>query len=386
MTAMLDGTKVVLFGEHLPGQYAAMVLRDLGAEVILVEPPGGVAARVFPDLFGSVAGGYRSVALDLKTEHGQRAARQVIATADVVIEGYRPEKMDKLGLGPQTLRAAHPSLVYVSLSGYGQSGPYRDRPGHELSYQGVAGLLGLGGPDPDPDPDPDARADGWATPVPVGDYLSGAYAVVAVLCGLLRRNADGQGTHADVSMTDCLVSMLTPQLHAALNGGALPPIPPDDPVHGVFTTSDGERITISIAFEDHFFASLCHALGLAGLAGLRTDERRARPGAVRDRLADAIRLRTLTEMHALLEEAGVPWGAVNSLADLAEEPHVLARGMIRSATGEDGDRSRYVSQPVRFEGHTRGHRGLPPVLGEHTDIVLKDAGVPAEDRTRIVGA
>ena len=191
MTAPLPlaGVRVISLAQQYPGPFATMVLADLGADVVLVERPGtGDPARAFPGFFHALARGKRSVALDLKCDAGRAAMRQLIAGAGVLLEGFRPGTMTRLGLGPEVLLHDQPGLVYVSISGFGQTGPHRARPGHDLTYQAEAGMLYEHLP-----PSPPPRAPALA----LGDLSAGMFAVQAVLLGLVGQSRTGRGGYYD---------------------------------------------------------------------------------------------------------------------------------------------------------------------------------------------
>lgn len=355
----LTGYRVVSLAEQYPGPFATLILGDLGADVVQVErPQGGDPSRLFPGHFQALNRGKRSAALDLKTPTGLEACRALIARADVLVEGFRPGVLDRLGLSPTALVEGSPGLVVVSVSGFGQDGPYRDRPAHDLSFQAMAGLL-----------DPDAPA---VPPVALADVAAGLFAAVAALTGLAGRVHTGRGGHYDVGMFDALVSFVVTRLVPTANG-----LPPDslgrDPGYGVFATADGRWISLSIAFEDHFWRALCTALGLESLAGLPGPERDARTDEIRATLSDRIAAEPLAHWERVLPAAGVAYGAVQDLAGLVEDPHLRSRGLLQTV-GAD----RFLRQPLVVDGAAHGPRSGVPALGEHTAEVLREAGVAAE--------
>ena len=206
-----------------------MLLADLDADVILVERPGGGdPARAFPAVFQAMARNKRSICLDLKSDTGKRQFEVLAYTADVVLEDYRPGVMDRLGLGASALTALNPRLIYASISGFGQSGPYRDRTAHDLSCQGVAGHLSTD----------------QVSAVPYGDLAGAMFAALAIAAALFARERTGEGTVIDVSMADCLASWMTPFLGPALNGFTQLDLR-SEPAYGVFTCRDGRRLSLS---------------------------------------------------------------------------------------------------------------------------------------------
>ncbi|MGH3119796.1 MAG: CaiB/BaiF CoA transferase family protein, partial [Streptosporangiaceae bacterium] len=272
MKPPLEGVRLLCLAEQYPGPFATALLADLGADVVLLErPAGGDPTRAFPGFHEALARGKRSVVLDLKHPGGRDAFLAMVAGADAVLEGYRPGVMARLGLDYEALRRVNGQLVYVSVSGFGQDGPYRDRPGHDLSYQALAGTLygQLA--------EHGRLADGRAprpTTLELGDLSAGLFTAQAVLLGLVRRDRDGQGSYIDVSVFDGLVSLLSAHLPPVLNGTG-PPGFPHEPGYAVFRTSDGRLLSLSVAHEDHFWRRLCTVLGLEREQDLSSAQRLA---------------------------------------------------------------------------------------------------------------
>jgi crotonobetainyl-CoA:carnitine CoA-transferase CaiB-like acyl-CoA transferase len=268
--------------------------------------------------------------------------------------------MDRLGLGYEALRAVNPRLVYASISGFGQDGPYRDRPAHDLSYQAIAGFFfrhAETGVPPERAPD-----------VAVGDLSSGMFATIGVLAALLERGRTGRGTYLDVSMTDGLVSWMSVFLAPVLNGEE----PADigaEPGYGSFACADGKLITLSIAHEDWFWQPLCNAIGLDEFAALKHEERVVRGEELRKRLAEVLRTRKRHEWAALFDEIGIAWGALADLREASSDPHFRARGLFREVAS-GGRREWHVAQPLKIGGQHPGPTRPAPRLGEHNDELL----------------
>lgn len=372
-TLPLAGLRVLSFAEQYPGPYATLLLSDLGADVIQVErPAGGDPARRFPALHEALGRGKRSLALDLKDPDAVRACAVLAAGSDLLIEGFRPGVMGRLGLGPAELLQSQPALVYVSISGFGQFGPYRDRPGHDLSYQALAGTLPVPGP---------AEKDPELPTLTLADLTSGLFAAVAALTGLHAARATGRGAHYDVSMFDSLVSLLTVPLTSRLNdpGG---PQPGSDPGYGLFPTSDGRWLALAVAYEDVYWRRICDATDLPHLADLAHPERSARRGQLREELVRAVAARPLSHWQGALHALEVPFGEVNDLDTLLNDPHLQARGLVQivpAGTGAGAGALRYVPQPVAVDGHRPGPRSPAPTLGQHTVAVLRAAGLSEPD-------
>lgn len=363
MSLPLAGIRVISLAEQYPGPYATLLLADLGAEVILVERPGvGDPARQFPAFHAALNRGKQSVALDLKSDEGKAHLRRLIASADVLMEGYRPGTMARLGFGYEAMARLNPRLVYVSISGFGQDGPYRDRPAHDISYQALAGFLyrhAERGSVEDPGS------------IAVGDLSSGMFAAVGTLAALLERARTGAGKYIDVSMTDGLVSWMSVMLGPVMNGAPLADIGAE-PAYGVFKCGDDKLLTLSIAHEDWFWRPLCELLDMDEAAGFNRGERVARTSALQRQIATALATRARADWADKLDAAGIPWGPVNSLDEVAADPHFRARGLFREVADSDGARHYHVAQPLIFSGEHPGPRSGVPGLGEHTAQVLRD--------------
>lgn len=370
MTSLpLAGVRVLSLAEQYPGPYATLLLADLGADVILVErPDGGDPSRRFPGLFTAFNRNKRSVALDLKSEQGRAAFLALVDTADAVLEGFRPGVMARLKLDAEVLRARKPGLVFVSISSFGQNGPLATVAGHDLSIQGVAGMLDV----------PAGQETGAAMPVlPLADIASAMFAALGVVSALLARTRSGLGAQIDVSMLDSLLSWMTPFLVPAMNGLPARRLPPEDPGYGLFATADGRQITLSIAGEDHMWAALCGLLGLDEFAALNEQQRSARAEEIVPRLRAALAQHPHDWLCERLEAERIAFGPVRKLGEVADEPQVAARGMVVPLAGPGGT-LRYIRQPLMFDGSTGSLTRPTPALGEHNAEVLGElASKPA---------
>jgi len=366
----LDGLRVVSMAEQYPGPYATLILADLGADVILVERPrGGDPARQFAPFFEALNRNKRSIAVDLKSREGRAVVERLASRSDVFLEGFRPGTAERLGLGYETLTGINPRLVYASISGYGQDGPYRNRTGHDISYQGTAGMLFRQAREGRPNRVPDVAA---------GDLSAGMFAVIGVLTALLARERNEKGTYVDVSMTDGLVSWMTTYLTPTLNGEPLAPVG-EEPGYGAFRCGDGKLLSLSIAHEDWFWRPFCETAGLADLADLASDERISRNSELRERIAAALSARTREHWLTTFDAAGVPAGPIYDLPDVVQDPHLRLRELFVQLPGTEGTRpSWHVRQPLRLRGFACGPTRPAPKLGEHTREVLLELGYPEE--------
>lgn len=363
----LSGLRVLDFSRLLPGPYASLVLADLGADVIKVEAPeGGDYLRWMPPLTGKAShafhalnSGKRSLAVDLKRPAGVALVAALAARMDVVIESFRPGVMERLGLGYDALAADNPGLVYCALTGFGQDGPYRDVPGHDLNYVALAGVLGLAGPADRPPAVP---------PVQIADYGGSMWSLVAILSALTARATTGRGAFLDVSMTDGALGFLTAALAPHLGGGAPPPARGADvltggqPCYDVYEASDGGYFSVA-PLEPKFWRAFCAAVD-------RPDWVKRQFGD--PRLAGELRALFATRPRAawaeVLEGAGACCHAVLAPDEVASHPlHVARENVIADASGH-----RRLRTPVRPRGAPAP--GPAPQLGEHSRAIAAELG------------
>ncbi|MGE0153677.1 MAG: CaiB/BaiF CoA transferase family protein [Reyranellaceae bacterium] len=372
----LQGVRVLDLGEQLPGPYAALILSDLGAEVIKVERPGGDMVRTtFPGLFRITNRDKKSVCVDLKSEAGLAALLDLVETADVLIEGFRPGVADRLGIGHAALAQRNGGLIYVSMSGYGQSGPYRDLPGHDINYMAVSGALSLCGT-------PDG-APAYAVAFPIADVSASMSAVISVLAALRSRDATGKGQFIDIAIADCLLPMVAARFGMMQQAGALSRRDIlDRPGNGVYATADGKQIALG-AVEDHFWRALVGALDMPELAEgpyQRFTERLKHTGFLQERLSAAIAQRSLDELLRIFAGRDIPAALVSELGDLRGHPQLQARNLFADAGG---------FTYLRFPGLPQlDHAvpGEPPALGQHTEEILGAARAGKAARRRISGS
>jgi crotonobetainyl-CoA:carnitine CoA-transferase CaiB-like acyl-CoA transferase len=357
----LSGVRVLCLAEQFPGPYATMILSDLGADIILVERPGiGDPSRSFAEFHASLARGKRSLALDLKSPGSHAVMERLVAQSDVFIEGFRPGTMARLGWGERELKSTNPDIVIVSISGYGQSGPYSLRPGHDLSYQGVAGLL-------------EGRDTFNTSEPPWADLVSALFSVIAVLTGLHARSAHGSPPMADVSMLDCLASVMTPFTLQALNNW--PALEMNEPAYGIFRTGSGERLTLSIAHEQAFWDRLCPLVGMGHAVGMQRKERLAKATALASEIQAGLHQRPFAYWAEALDAADIPWGPVHERGAVSDDRQAQARGLFPMQGNEDDSTAMILTrQPIVYGNEKPGPRGPAPRLGEHTRTILQTLG------------
>lgn len=344
---LLGGVRVLDLSIWRPGPYATQLLVEMGAEIVKVEPPGGDPMRVFPTLFAVLNVGKRSAAVDLKKDAGRAAVLELAAAADVVVEGFRPGVVGKLGLDYDAVLPRNPSIVYCSISGYGQEGPLRALPGHDLNYQAWAGALEPRSEDGEPE----------AGRLPIADLAAGGYAAMAICAALVRRASTGEGECIDVSMTDLIATWTGAVPPLTLPGGQK--LHGSVPGYGTFATADGGWIGLGVISEDHFWSALARALGLDDAASLSFPERLELTDRLNDRVAEAIGRRKRDELVAELMGAGVPASPVLSQAEMLAAEHFRKRGTVV----DDDAGEPLMGHPLRYARHpARSSRDVPPLV------------------------
>ena len=385
----LEGVRVLDLSRVLAGPWAGQLLADLGADVVKVERPGaGDDTRAWGppwlnDPEGNSTGesayylsanrNKRSVTIDIATEEGQRLVRRLAGKADVVLENFKVGGLAQYGLDYASLKAVNPRLVYCSITGFGQSGPYASRAGYDFLIQGMGGLMSLTG-----------RPDGTegAGPMKVGvaltDIMTGLYATVAVLAALKRREQSGEGQHIDLALLDVQIASLANQAANYLVGGVVPKrmgnAHPNIVPYQEFPTADGYMI-VAVG-NDSQFSNLCKTLGKPEWA---SDERfSTNPQRVKHR-SELIALihgmtvrRTTDEWVAAMEAAGVPCGPINTLDRVFADPQVQARGTRIEMPHPLAKNVALVANPIRLSESPVQYRCAPPTLGQHTEEVLSD--------------
>jgi crotonobetainyl-CoA:carnitine CoA-transferase CaiB-like acyl-CoA transferase len=371
----LDGVRVLDLTRLLPGNYCTLLLGDLGAEVVKVEEPGrGDYIRwAAPLVDGQGAAhralnrGKRSVTLDLKSEEGPAVLRRLSADADAVIESFRPGVLERLGAGYGVLSGENPRLVFCSLTGYGQDGPYRDRAGHDIDYIGLAGILEATG-----------SADGPPVlpAVQVGDFGGGMAAAVAVAAGLREAAVTGRGRFLDVSMLDVAVSWSAVLMSWWLATEEVPargsmPLAGGLACYRVYRCADGRSLAVG-ALEPQFWRQLCERLRLPELI----EEHLAPPPRqeeIADRLQAVFLERTRDDWARELADLDACVAPVNDAAETARDPQVVHRGMVTEVDG------RPVGPGPAVHTGDPPALGPAPGLGEHTEEVLSEAGFSVEE-------
>ena len=389
MPGPLEGIRVLDLTRVLAGPWAAQNLADLGAEVIKIErPKKGDDSRAFgppwlKDAQGRDTGesayfacanrGKKSLTLDLAHPQGQALARELAARSDVLLENFKYGDLDRYGLGYQSLRKLNPGLIYCSVTGFGHTGPWRERPGYDFMVQGMGGLMSITG-------ERDDRPGGGPQKagIPIADLITGMYASIAVCAALAHRAKTGAGQHLDLALLDSLVAVLANQGANYLATGAPPGrLGNDHPnitPYQVFRSADGAVIVA--CGNDNLFRKFCEAAGCAQLADdarFVTNAKRIANRAELTRVLSEVMLRrTMKEWIDALEAAGVPCGPINNLEQVFAEPQAVARGLRMELPHPSAGKVSLVRSPMRFSETPVQHGVPPPTLGQHTDEVLAE--------------
>ena len=379
MQHALNGIRVLDITQVMAGPYCAMLLCDLGADVIKVEaPPGGDASRRMAGArgtesaaFNAVNRGKRGIVVDIKAAAGREIVLRLAAGADVLVENARPGVMARRGLGYDDLKAVNPGLVYASISGYGQTGPHGARGGFDLVAQGVSGIMSVTG-----EPGrPPVKAG-----IPLTDLGAGLFAVTGILAALHHRTRTGEGQHIDTSLVEAGIALSVWEATEYFSSGRAPQ--PMGSAHRMsapyqaLACADG-YVTVGAA-NDRLFERLCHLLGHAEWTrepNFADDTARvANRQALAERIEAVTRTRPRAHWLALFEEHGVPCGPINTYADVFADEQIAARNMVVQTDHPTLGRLRTLGTPLKMSRTPPRPGRAAPLLGQHTDEVLREAG------------
>ena len=377
-TGLLAGYRVIDLTTFISGPFCTQILADLGADVVKIEPPQGDTSRSVPPHFVGEDSAYflamnrgkRSLAVDLKTPEGLDLVKRLIATADVVIENFRPGVAKRLGLDATILRTQRPRLIWASISGFGQTGPWRDKPAYDMNVQALSGVMSITG-----EPGRPAVRVG----IPVGDTVAGMYAAIAISAALADRERTGTGQEIDISMLDCQLAMLSYHGTYALVAGTVPQ--PQGtrhdsiPTYRSFAARDGREIVVT-AITETMWQGLCLALDVPQLLGDPEFQsaalRLANRGALWPLLEQAFLTRDAAEWIGLFEALEVPVALIKTVPEALADARAHGRGMILELADANGATIEVVGNPMKFASLGDSVVAYPPGLGADAGDILQD--------------
>jgi crotonobetainyl-CoA:carnitine CoA-transferase CaiB-like acyl-CoA transferase len=381
MAGPLSTLKVLDFSALLPGPFGTLILADLGADVLRVESPTRPdMVRMLPPMDEGISAvhGYlnrskRSLAVDLKKPDGVQVIHELVKDYDIVVEQFRPGVMAKLGVGYEQLRAINPRLIYCSITGYGQDGPYRDRAGHDMNYLSIAGMTAYNG-----------RRDSGPAPMAfqVADVAGGScHAVMAILAAVIERQHSGEGQYIDISMTDAAFSLHALTAPPALVGGEDPQLERTQLNGGSFydcyETADGRWFSVG-GIEPQFFSQFCQAIGRPDLAGRGLAMLPEIVAEVKAGIREAMKQKTFAEWEKIFAALDCCTEPVLSFSEACQHPQIVARNMLVEVPTPGGARQRQVASPFKFSRTAPEYRFSGTRLGSHSDEVLAEQGFSAE--------
>ncbi|HKV55019.1 MAG TPA: CaiB/BaiF CoA-transferase family protein [Candidatus Binataceae bacterium] len=388
--APLSGIKLLDLTKLAPGPHCTMILGDLGADIIRIEEPGEPTGRRAAQAGGSqvkaprpsaaptnaLARNKRSIGLNLKSEPGREIFMRLAQDADVVVEEFRPGVAKRLGIDYETLSHRNPRLIYCAVTGFGQTGPYRDLVGHDLNYIAQAGALGLIG-----------RKNQMPT-IPLNllaDYAGGGmHAAIGVLAALMARTQTGRGQYVDIAMLDGTMLLLAQSLSNYFGNNKVPErgTTPGDggaPFYNMYETKDGKLITIA-SMEPWFYANLCRGLGCEQYLGGQYN--REKWPEMFETFARIFKTRTRDEWWDVLTRADITAGRMLTLDELENDPQIRARNMIVEVETPSGEKVKQVGISVKLSETPGSIRSVAPTLGQHTEAILADLGYSQQELER----
>lgn len=364
MKLPLAGIRVLeVFGQY-PGPYCAMLMGDLGAEVIKIEKPRtGDPVRQFEGFFQAINRNKKSLTLNLKDDVGRKIFYNLSKKADVIIEGFRPGVAGRLKIDYGRIKRVNPKIIYCSISNFGQDGPYKYRSAHDLNCAGIAGIVGV-------------RGKPVKSTIQIGDLASGLVALVSILSALILREKNGEGQYIDISLLDVLVSLMSTHIgeyfanpNKPYGGGPLD----FNPGYDIYETSDGRFITLGIVHEEDFWSELCRLLNVKELEGFTTAERIRKYEEINARLKQIFVTKTRSEWLKLLKKSNVPFSPVYTVEEAVKDPQLIHRQTIIEVKDPAGGKMKQVKFPAEFS-LIKIKYSMQPRLGQHTEEILKRLG------------
>jgi CoA:oxalate CoA-transferase len=373
----LTGVRVLDFTQFLSGPYGVQMLGDLGAEIIKVESPSGDLSRTVPPhyvrgdsaYFHTINRNKKSIVVDLKNDRAPELIRSLMDRCDIVVENFRPGVLSRLGIDREAEMARRPELIWASISGFGQTGPLRDLTAYDMIVQALSGTMSLTG---EPGGQP------VRTGLPIGDLAAGLHAVIGILAALNRRTREGLGDYVDISMLDCLVSMVDYQATYYLESGQVPGPQGSGhdsiPTYRMFQAGDGRSI-VTTANTERMWQSMARVLGHPELLDdprfTKNPDRLRNKEALWAIIEPAFLTRPAAEWVELFNQSSIPVGTVNDLAGALNQPQVAARKMVIEMTDVDGTSVRTVGNPIKLDSLPEDQNTFPPALGQDGPGILQ---------------
>jgi len=367
MTLALEGIKVLDLSRTVPGPFCTMVLADMGADVIKIDAPR-YQMGMLPDqekqaAYDFLSRNKKSIVLNLKTEEARTVFHKLATEADAVVEAFRPGVTEKLGVDYDTISELNPRIVYCSLTGFGQDGPYRDLPGHDPNYISIGGAVGLTG---------DREGDPVIIRAAMGDIGSALHAVIGILCALMARDKTGRGQHVDISMTDSVLPFLTVSLLRYFRDGFIPKRGWPSPTINVWKTKDGKFVSTGL-IEPYFWERFCHALGREDLI----PHQRAKGEKLQEvhsAIKETFLTKTRDEWFQIMKDADTCVSPVLELDEVVNDPQLLSRDMFPEFDHPREGKVRQLGMPIKLSETPAKFRSFAPLIGQHTEEVLQGLG------------
>jgi crotonobetainyl-CoA:carnitine CoA-transferase CaiB-like acyl-CoA transferase len=369
----LDGITVIDLSRLLPGPYCSMILADHGARVIAIESKKFIADGLF---FNTINRNKEHISLNLKTTEGKQIFFQLVEKADVVLEGFRPGVVDRLGIDYQCVREVNPKIIYCAITGYGQNGPFRDRVGHDVNYLSYAGVLNLIGESDRPPSIPGIQ---------IADIAGGGMnAAIGILLALFAREKSGKGQYIDISMTDGMVAFLPIALYFQQLSGKDPRradalLSHRYACYNTYETADGRFLSIG-AVENRFWKRLCEHLGVSEYAALQYDDGRRKE--ILDFMRSTFKSKTLDEWDAELAHLEICWGRIQTFPEMLDDPLFREREMILELEGKAGGTQSAIGVPVKLSDTPGSVRSAAVDFGESTATILEELGYTEKEIKR----
>jgi crotonobetainyl-CoA:carnitine CoA-transferase CaiB-like acyl-CoA transferase len=365
----LEGITVLDLTRIIPGPYCSLLLADLGCDVIKIEDPakGDYTRDMEPPVFCALNRNKRSLTLNLKEAQGRKIFYSLAKKADVILESFRPGVVKKLGIDYGSIRKIKKGIIYCSISGFGQDGPYKNRPGHDLDYMAMAGVFSI------------SKVTPHVLPIHIADFSSGMFAAISILAALIGREKLGEGQYIDISLMDSIISLASTKLSVSFKDKDKSGRGTETQYagFGIFKTEDNRFLSLS-ALEDNFWRKLCDTLSHSGYGfdykEMDLEERFERLLELNQVLCEIIETKSLRTWLEIFQESDIPCAPVNLLEEVPLDPQVLHRELIFEMNHPRFGKMRQVRFPAKFSLMSPSVRMPPPDRGEHTVEILKSLG------------